>query len=80
MIHFDTGRDRHLLLRMLVTTRIALRQQDPIRQPSSDLADMDDMLEQIAPDDFELEIYMDKACWSLGLDHLRLPRRKSTKK
>jgi hypothetical protein len=65
---------------MLVTTRIALRQQDPSRQPVSDLADMDDILNQIAPDIFELEIYKDKACWSLGLDHLRDPDRKSSNK
>lgn len=67
------ARKRHLIVKAFATTLIAVRGQEPMRQPLSDLDDMDTMLDELCSP-FEREIAEDNAMWSLGLESLRRHR------
>lgn len=66
-MRFDTGRQRYVVLRSLITASTVLKQQPRERRPGSDIADMDDLIDELC-DDFELEIMKDKVLFSLNLD------------
>jgi hypothetical protein len=76
MPRFSRARRRHILLRALVTTTIAVKRQKSTMQPRSDLTDMETMIDDLCETDAELGRYIDAAFWSLGFARPRTRQRR----
>lgn len=70
MLHCS-GRERHLILTALATTHMLHDEWSDGSLPTSDLMDIDTMLEGLASDTVELKMYIDAA-------QRRIPRKHPT--
>lgn len=60
-----TGRDRHIIMKALALAIGAIDRAPPRQRPGFDRADMARLLEHMAPNDIELEMYLGSVLWTL---------------